>query len=271
MSVPFYPIMPANNHYFVPNYQYVMHEQEYSGKYDYRIVVDPKRNDLWIIRQCENPNSGSYFLCLIHSGSYEDNYYLGIMNMTTNICYYLRNTTYNNFKISYYEDINNGQYHVPIYDIPIYDIDGGYIGVVQTWSISFTRANYELPIKIGDYTICNKRAMSPVATQVFTENPIIPVVEAVIVKKICNILKSSETSINFESDSLLRNSIVNHMKNNQELLFTMVPNNQEEKELISKFLKILMNAFNCKTDNIEKFKNLNYVINDTILKLYIPK
>ena len=172
MSELFYPIeapvgeylMVANyNPYIVQNNQCVMPGQEYPGKYDYTKVVNPLNYWVWIIRQCENPNSeDSYFLCLIHSKSYEDNCYLGIMNMTTNICYYLRSTICNNLKISYYEDINYLQYNVPIYDIPIYDIYGGYIGAHEFWTYYFIRDNSELPIKIGDYIICNKRAMSPV-------------------------------------------------------------------------------------------------------------
>jgi hypothetical protein len=142
------------------NYQYVMPEQ-YLGEYDYRKVVDPKRNTIWVIYPTNERSGDNYFLCLISPYSKKDIYFLGIMNMSTNICYYLKYTIYNNCKISYYEDIYFVQHQIDIYDILIYDEHKCYIGVVQSWVNDFLLKNRYLVTKIGDYRICNAKALSP--------------------------------------------------------------------------------------------------------------
>ena len=146
------------------NYQYVMPEQ-YLGEYDYRKVVDPKRNTIWVIYPTNERSGDNYFLCLISPYSQKDIYFLGIMNMSTNICYYLKYTIYNNCKISYYEDIYFVQHQIDIYDILIYDEYECYIGVDETWVNNFLLKNRYLVTKIGDYRICNARALSPVNTR----------------------------------------------------------------------------------------------------------
>lgn len=237
---------------------------------DYSKVVHLKYTLYLLFKYNSNENL-NLFICFIQ---YETlGYYLCILDMTTNMSYYLR---YDADGI-YYCD-NNDRYHeidIP-YNIPWgYDDFGNYIGVNPCWAYEHVlfSTNGKQPVRIGNYFMYNTRALTPepipVATQVFTESPIIPVVKAVIVENICNILKSSETSINFESDSLLRKSILIHMTKNQELLFTMVSNNQEA--LMLKFLKILINTFNSETDNLKNCKKLKYEIKNEILKLYISK
>lgn len=174
MSTPFYPIeWPVGQNYgqypivFQPH---VMPEQVYIGEYDYTKVVDPKRHTIWLIYPYANESSeDNYFLCLIVPYSQKNIYFLGIMNMSTNICYYLRYTIYNNSKISYYEDIGCVQHQVYIYDIPIYDEYACYIGVDESWTDDFLRNNRYLVTKIGNYRICNSKALSPVQ---YTEIPI---------------------------------------------------------------------------------------------------
>jgi hypothetical protein len=154
-----YPTVNAYNQFIVPNYQYV-------GEHNYTKVVDSNRNALWIICPYGNERSeDNYFLCLIAPYKSTYTYYLGIIDMKTNICYYLRYDE--NSKISYYEDYCSFRHKIDIYDdIPIYHEyyyygSDCYIGVIQSWVNDFLLKNPYLVTKIGDYRICNARAFSP--------------------------------------------------------------------------------------------------------------
>jgi hypothetical protein len=175
-----YPMVDTYNQFIVPNYQYV-------GKYDYRKVVDPKRNAIWVIYPVNERSEDNYFLCLISPYESTYTYYLGIIDMKTNICYYLRYDE--NSKISYYEDINFIQHQIDIYDnIPInheYDYYGSdcYIVVDETWVSKFISKTCYSVIKLGDYRICNARALSP--TNAKALSPVeIPVATVVIQEEI---------------------------------------------------------------------------------------
>jgi hypothetical protein len=183
-----YPMMP-NYPYIVPNYQCVMPEQVYISEHDYTKVVDPKRNTIWLIYPYTIESSeDNYFLCLIVPYSQKNIYFLGMMNMSTNICYYLRYAIYNNSKISYDEDISCVQHQVYIYGIPTYDEYPGYIGVDKFWTDDFLRNNRYLVTKIGNYRICNSKALSPAIFDARAMSPVqytdIPIATAVIQEEI---------------------------------------------------------------------------------------
>jgi hypothetical protein len=176
------PMMP-NYPYVVPNYQCIMLEQVYIDEYDYTKIVDSKRNALWIICPYGNERSeDNYFLCLIAPYKSTYTYYLGIIDMKTNICYYLRYDE--NSKISYYEDYCSFRHKIDIYDdIPIYHEyyyyrSDCYIVVDETWVSNFISITCYSVIKLGYYRICNARALSPVQ---YTD---IPIATAVIQEEI---------------------------------------------------------------------------------------
>jgi len=150
-------------------------------------VVQPKYILYLLIKYNSNENLNLFF-CFIQ---YETGgYYLCILDMTTNMSYYLR---YDTNGIYYYD--NQNRYHkinIPD-DIPFFYCDDGYnyetyIGVIPLWAnehiLSSTNGNQ--PVRLGNYFMYNTRALTPepipVATQVFTESSIIPVVKAVIVE-----------------------------------------------------------------------------------------
>jgi hypothetical protein len=160
-----YPMVDTYNQFIVPNYQYV-------GKYDYRKVVDPEKNAIWVIYPVNERSEDNYFLCLIAPDKSTYTYYLGIIDMKTNICYYLRYDE--NSKISYYEDFCSFRHKIDIYDdIRIYheyDYYGYdcYIRVDESWvSIFISKTCYSV-IKLGDYRICNARALYPIQIPIAT-------------------------------------------------------------------------------------------------------